>query len=136
MQTSFSRSERVAAQLKRELALLIRNEVKDPRVSMGMVSILDVSLSKDLEHAKVWFDVLEAEQGKGIEEALNHAAGFLRREVGRAMQLRAVPTLRFFYDDTQAKGNELSRLIEQAVASDRHADEGSPDKDNSGTDSK
>lgn len=123
MQTTFSRSERVAAQLKRELAMLIRNEIKDPRV--GMISILDVNLSKDLEHAKVWFDALDAEHGKDIEEALNHAAGFLRREVGRAMKLRAVPTLRFFYDDTQAKGNELSRLIEQAVASDRHADDDS-----------
>lgn len=123
MQTTFSRSERVAAQLKRELAMLIRNEIKDPRV--GMVSILDVTLSKDLEHAKVWFDTLDAEHGKDIEIALNHAAGFLRREVGRAMKLRAVPTLHFFYDDTQAKGNELSRLIEQAVASDRHADDDS-----------
>lgn len=119
-QTSFSRAERVAAQLKRELAMLIRNEIKDPRV--GMVSILDVTLSKDLEHAKVWFDVLNAEQGKEAEEALNHAAGFLRREVGRAMQLRAVPTLKFMFDDTQIKGSELSRLIDQALESDRHAD--------------
>ena len=125
MQTSFSRSERVAAQLKRELAMMIRNEIKDPRV--GMVSVLDVTLSKDLEHAKVWFDVLNAEQGKEIEEALNHAAGFLRRAVGRAMKLRAVPTLRFYYDDTQARGTELSRLIQQAVASDRHPDEDSTD---------
>jgi ribosome-binding factor A len=125
MQANFSRSERVAAQLKRELAMLIRNEIKDPRV--GMVSILDVNLSKDLEHAKVWFDVLNAEQGKEAEEALNHAAGFLRREVGRAMQLRAVPTLKFFYDDTQARGSELSRLIDQAVKSDRSLDEDDTD---------
>ena len=78
----FARSERVAEQLRRDLAMLIREKVKDPRV--GMVTILDVTVSKDLSHAKVWFDVLDAEQGKVAEETLNRAAGFLRREPIRA----------------------------------------------------
>ena len=113
----FARSERVAEQLRRDLAVLIREKVKDPRV--GMVTILDVTVSKDLSHAKVWFDVLDAGQGKGAEEALNHAAGFLRRELGRELKLRVTPGLRFFYDDTQLRGNELSALIDKAVAEDQ-----------------
>lgn len=115
----FSRSERVAEQIRRDLAVLIRERVKDPRV--GMVTLLDVQVSKDLGHAKVWFDVLDAEQAEVAEETLNHAAGFLRRELGRGLKLRVTPELRFFYDDTQIKGNTLSALIDKAVADDRAA---------------
>jgi ribosome-binding factor A len=115
----FARSERVAEQLRRDLAVLIREQVKDPRV--GMVTLLDVSVSKDLAYAKVWFDVLDAEQGKVAEETLNHAAGFLRRELGRGLKLRITPALKFFYDDTQIRGNKLSALIDKAVADDRAA---------------
>ncbi len=113
----FARSERVAGQIRRDLSMLIREQVKDPRV--GMVTLLDVNVSKDLAYAKVWFDVLDAEQGKVAEKALNNAAGFLRRELGRGLKLRVTPELRFFYDDTQVKGNALSALIDQAVADDR-----------------
>lgn len=118
----YSRSDRVAEQLQRDLAQLVR-ELKDPR--LGMVTLLDVVVSKDLAHAKVWFDVLEVEQAKQAEEVLNHAAGFLRHELGRGLKLRVTPELKFFYDDTQRRGNELSAIIDQAVASDRlhHTDD-------------
>lgn len=112
----FARSERVAEQLRRDLAVLIREQVKDPRV--GMVTILEVSVSKDLAYAKVWFDVLDAEQGELAAETLNNASGFLRRELGRGLKLRITPALKFFYDDTQLKGNQLSALIDRAVADD------------------
>lgn len=125
----FARSERVAEQIRRDLSALIREQVKDPRV--GMVTLLDVNVSKDLSHAKVWFDVLDAEQGKVAEEALNNAAGFLRRELGRGMKLRITPGLRFFYDDTQIKGNALSALIDKVVADDRA---GHPDDESDGAD--
>lgn len=117
----YSRSERVAEQIRRDLAVLIRNRVKDPRV--GMVSLLEVEVSKDLAHAKVWFDTLQQDHVKDAEDALNHAAGFLRHELGRGLKLRVTPSLRFFYDDTQTRGNELSALIDKAVASDRHGDD-------------
>lgn len=123
----FARSERVAEQLRRDLAMLIREKVKDPRV--GMVTVLDVTVSKDLSHAKVWFDVLEAEQGKVAEESLNHAAGFLRRELGRELKLRVTPSLRFYYDDTQLRGNTLSALIDKAVADDQAGSETDSDSD-------
>lgn len=118
----FARTDRVAEQIRRDLAGLVRDRVKDPRV--GMVTLLDVEVSKDLAHAKVWFDVLQAEHGPEAQEALNHAAGFLRHELGHMLKLRVTPTLHFFYDDTQSRGNALSALIDKAVASDRHDDAG------------
>lgn len=120
MPNDFSRTDRIAEQIKRELATLIRNHVKDPRV--GMVAILDVKVTKDLAQAKVYFDMLEADSHKESEQALNRAAGFLRRELGRAVKLRATPALKFIYDDTELKANQLSHLIDQAVASDKKED--------------
>jgi ribosome-binding factor A len=114
----FARADRVAEQIRRDLAGLIRDRLKDPRV--GMITLLDVEVSKDFAHAKIWFDVLQAEHGLEAQEALNHAAGFLRRELGHLLKLRMTPALHFFYDDTQSRGNALSVLIDKAVASDQH----------------
>ncbi|OOG22207.1 ribosome-binding factor A [Thioalkalivibrio denitrificans] len=118
MPRDFSRTERVGDQIQRELADLIRLEVKDPRV--GMVTLAGVEVTRDLAHAKVWFTVLGSEQQVAdTTEGLQRAAGFLRRELGRRMRLRAVPHLHFQYDDTQERGARLSALIDQAVAEDR-----------------
>ncbi|MDD5394519.1 MAG: 30S ribosome-binding factor RbfA [Thiothrix sp.] len=117
----FARADRVGEQIRRDLAMLIRDRVKDPRV--GMISLLDVEVSKDFAHAKIWFDVMKPEHGIEAQEALNHAAGFLRRELGHLLKLRMTPALHFFYDDTQSRGNALSVLIAKAVASDRHEDD-------------
>lgn len=118
MPREFSRTLRIGEQIRRELAELVR-KVKDPRV--GNVTFGEVEVSKDLVHAKVFFTVLgaEAEQARETGKGLNHAAGFLRRELGRVMRLRVVPELRFVYDDTQEKGARLSALIDEAVRSDR-----------------
>ena len=118
MPRDFSRTERVGDQIQRELADLIRLEVKDPRV--GMVTLAGVEVTRDLAHAKVWFTVLGSEQQiADTKEGLQRAAGFLRRELGRRMRLRVVPQLNFQYDDTQERGARLSALIDQAVAEDR-----------------
>lgn len=114
----FHRSDRVGDQIQRELAELIRLEVKDPRV--GMITLADVEVSRDLAHAKVFFTQLGGEE-KGLEaqQGLNHAAGFLRRALGQRMRLRSVPQLRFVYDDTPERGARMSSLIDQALAEDR-----------------
>ena len=127
MPADYSRTDRIAEQIKRELALLIQNHVKDPRV--GMVGILDVQVTKDLAQAKVYFDMLIAEDSKKCEKALNRAAGFLRRELGRSVKLRATPSLKFIYDDTELKANQLSHLIDKAVASDATTDSQEDTKD-------
>lgn len=117
----FARTDRVAEQIRRELAILLRERVKDPRV--GTVTLLAVEVSRDLAHAKVWFDMLDASHAQETQASLNHAAGFLRRELGHLLKLRVTPTLQFFYDDTQARGAALAALIDKAVAADRQSED-------------
>ena len=117
MPYDYSRTDRIGEQIKRELSMLIRNEIKDPRVSM--VSILDVEVTKDLSKAKVFFDALVQDEYEACEKGLNNAAGFLRRELGRAIQLRSTPALVFIYDDTEQRANDLSVMIDKAISSDK-----------------
>ncbi len=115
--------------MQRELAELIRREVKDPRV--GLVTITAVEVSRDLGHAKVFITVMGADGSDGVEQtlkALGNAAGFLRLQLGRVMNLRSVPQLHFHFDESISRGAHLSALIERAVAEDRlHQDADEPD---------
>ena len=124
MPRDFPRTRRIADQIQRELAEIIRSELKDPRV--GMITITDVEVSQDYDHATVYFTVL-ANAGKALKtgDALHHAAGFLRSQLARRMKMRTVPQLRFKYDASVERGMQLSRLIDDAVAGDvkRTADE-------------
>ena len=115
MPRDYPRTRRVAELLQRELSALIRDRLKDPEV--GMVTISDVEVSRDLAHARVYFTLLggEAEREK-TREALQRAAGFLRRELGRELHLRTIPQLRFIYDDTMDRGNRVSALIDRALS--------------------
>ena len=120
MAQEYSRTQRVADQIQRELAALIQREVKDPRVGMATVSAVEVS--RDLSHAKVFVTILNGDEEqqeitKSVR-ALNNASGFLRSQLGQRMKLRIVPTLRFHFDDSLSRGNYLSNLIDQARASD------------------
>lgn len=119
----FSRADRVGAQMQRELALLLRDEARDPR--LAEVTVQEVRVTRDLSHAKVYFTVLDKEEAALFTELLEHAAGFLRRRLGQIMKVRTVPELHFVYDKSIEEGQRLSALIEKAVASDRqhHEDE-------------
>ncbi|OBS10362.1 30S ribosome-binding factor RbfA [Acidihalobacter prosperus] len=118
MPREFSRSLRVGEQIRRELADLLRSEVKDP--GMGLVTVGDVELSKDLSHARVYFTVLGDESAAtATATALGRASGFLRRELGRRMRLRIVPELQFVFDDSELRGARVDELIEQARRKDR-----------------
>lgn len=134
MPYDYSRTDRIGEQIKRELSMLIRNEIKDPRVSM--VSILDVEVTKDLSKAKVFFDALVQDEHEACEKGLNNAAGFLRRELGRAIQLRSTPALVFIYDDTEQRANDLSVMIDKAVSSDKKPSDQEADDDNQETSDK
>lgn len=114
----FTRSRRVGEQMQRELALLIQQELKDPR--LGMITVSGVEVTRDFAHAKVFVTVLsdDTAQVEKSLEGLRHAAGFLRRELGRRMQLRAIPELHFVHDASVERGTRLSALIDQAVAAD------------------
>ena len=111
---STPRSARIADEIQRSLAEVIRLEVRDPRV--GMVTLTGVELSRDQSHAKVFFTVLGAESAAGDAlEGLQRAAGFLRSELAHRLTTRKVPELHFSYDESVERGVRLSRLIDEAV---------------------
>jgi ribosome-binding factor A len=116
----FSRTDRIADFLKRELGSLIQLQIRDPRV--GMVSVTDAEVSRDLSHAKVYVTVMgkdSAEEAKESLAVLNKAAGFLRSKVAKSNNARTTPQLRFYYDSSIDRGQRLSKLIQDAVESDR-----------------
>ena len=114
MPREFSRTLRVGEQLQREVAVLIQQEIKDPRV--GMVTVSAVEVSKDLSHAKVFVTILgNSGDAHDSIKALNHAASYLRRELGHRLALRTVPALHFVYDASVERGARLSSLIEASV---------------------
>ena len=118
------RTRRIGEQLRRELAELIRDELRDPRLTL--VSMTSVEVSRDLAQARVYVTLLgdPAERVERVAE-LNRAAPILRRELGRRMRLRTIPKLEFRYDEVVEHGAHLSALIDAAVAADasRHPDE-------------
>lgn len=121
--TGYSRGLRVAEQIRRELAELIRLQLKDPRVSL--VTLTDVELSPDYAHAKVFFTTLaDGAQLPAVEAGLRRASGFLRRELGRRVHIHTLPELRFVFDASVERGARLSRLIDEAVSSDKPAGDG------------
>lgn len=120
MPREFKRAERVSGQLRRELAQLIQSEVKDPAV--GLVSVSDVEVSRDLSHAKVFVTVFDPAGAEDSIRALKRAAGFLRSRLGQEMRMRNIPQLHFSHDDSVEKGQHMDELIEAALKSDRSAD--------------
>jgi ribosome-binding factor A len=114
-----NRAFQVADQIQRDLAELIR-EVKDPR--LGMVTINTVEVTPDYAHAKVFFSVLVGDPLE-CEEALNHAAGFLRSGIFKLLHIHTVPTLHFVFDRTTERAADMNALIARAVASRSKIDE-------------
>jgi ribosome-binding factor A len=110
--STVNRSFRVADQIQRDLAELIR-DLKDPRV--GMVTINSVDVSPDYAHAQVYFSVLISEPEKS-QAALNEAAGFLRNGLFKRLSIHTVPTLHFHFDKTTERAADLSALISRANA--------------------
>lgn len=127
MPKEYSRSDRVADAVQRILAQAIPKEVRDPR--LGMININAVEVAKDLSLAKVYITLVgesDAYECKQSAEILNRAANFLRNIVGRELTMRSTPQLQFIYDESAVRGQQLSSLIDSAIASDnakRSADE-------------
>jgi ribosome-binding factor A len=116
MPREFPRTRRVGEQLQRELAGLLQEEIKDPR--LGMISVSGVEVSRDLAHARVYISVL-GEEAAATEalNVLNNAAGFLRRKLGEQLRIRVVPRLRFYHDRSLAEGARMDALISRAISS-------------------
>src|SRR5690606_36828550 len=105
-----NRLSRINDQIKQELALLIQNELRDPR--LGMVSVLEVRVTKDLAHADVFITVLGAEAPEAVD-TLNKASGLLRSLLAKNLNLRSTPRLRFVFDESVERGRRLSSLIDE-----------------------
>lgn len=117
MPKDYSRALRIADQIQRDLADLIRNELKDKRV--GMITLTGVEVSQDYGHAKVYYTTLGSpEENFLTEKGLQHAAVFLRSELSHRLRLRVVPLLHFVYDKSIEQGIHLSQLIDKAVKQD------------------
>lgn len=104
------RSKRVASELKTELAWLFEHKLKDP--SIGFITITQVKMSPDLKIAKVHYSVLGNNKDRETSgEALKRAVPFLKHELGNRLQLRFLPDLRFYYDDSLDYANKITELI-------------------------
>jgi ribosome-binding factor A len=119
---AFPRAKRIAQQIQQTLSELIRRELRDPR--LGMITLTEVRVSKDLSYAKVFFSVLGA-QPQQAQEILEAAGPILRGPLGRALGIRHSPELRFVQDELIESGARLSELIQKAVKDDaaRHVDD-------------
>lgn len=117
MTGDYSRTERVADYLKREIATIIQQEMRDPRVAMA--SVTGAEVSRDLAHAKVFVTFMQADDERAASEGvavLNKAAGFIRSRLAADMSMRTTPKLHFFYDESVGRGRYMEDLIQRAVS--------------------
>lgn len=138
MPREFSRGRRVADHIQKELAVLIQQEVKDPR--LGLVTINEVKVSRDLGFADVYFtsfssdtfrtnDSLdedaetEERNNNSPAEVLENAAGFLRSRLAKSLSTRTTPKLRFHYDLTIEQGAKMTQAIKKAIEGDEQLKE-------------
>jgi ribosome-binding factor A len=112
----FTRTDRVGPELQRELVEVLREEVRDPRLKG--ITIQEVRVTRDLAHAKIFFTCFPMDEGgREQERVLNgKLAGFLRSSLSRRALLRSVPQLHFVHDESIVRGEQLTHLIDQAVA--------------------
>ncbi|EFX91719.1 ribosome-binding factor A [Actinobacillus ureae ATCC 25976] len=119
MSREFKRSDRVAQELQKEIAVILQREVKDPRI--GMVTVSDVEVSRDLAYAKIFVTFLFDNDQSAIEQGmkgLEKASPYIRSLVGKAMRLRIVPELRFIYDQSLVEGMRMSNLVSNVIKND------------------
>ena len=117
-----NRIGRINEEIQKELANLIRN-LKDPRVQDTMISITHVEATPDLRYAKVFVSFLQEEKAAGALKGLKSASGYLRRELGRSLQLRYTPELVWEQDDSIVYGAKMLKLINSLEVSADDADE-------------
>lgn len=108
------RVSRVSALIKREISQLLLQEIKDDRVGAGMVSVTDVDVSGDLQHAKIFVSIYGTDEAKAeTMDGLKAATGFVRRELGQRLGLRRTPEIMFLEDESLERGDRLLSLINQ-----------------------
>ncbi|MBO5568859.1 MAG: 30S ribosome-binding factor RbfA [Clostridia bacterium] len=119
----FERTDRIAPLIMREAEKIIREDLSDPRTKC-LFSITHVDVTKDLRYAKVFVSIYEEDKREGMMKALKSAAGFIRRGVGQAIQLRYTPELLFVLDTSIEYGVHMSKLINDLHIAEDVSDEG------------
>lgn len=119
------RAERVGERIQAELARLLREEVRDPRI--GFVTVTGVSLSPDLKNARIWISVLGSDPDESVQ-ALNRAASFLRRRLARDAGLRFTPQLQFAFDASVEGGQRVESILADLHDAGESLEPGSEDE--------
>lgn len=119
MAKEFSRTQRVAQQVKKEIALILQREIKDSRI--GMATVSDVEISRDLAYAKVYltFFSIGDQTPESQLAAVRENKGMIRSLLGKAIRLRVTPDLTFFFDESLTEGMRMSNLVTQIIESDK-----------------
>lgn len=117
MKKSFNRTDRVSAQLRRELGTLVHQAVRE--YGLPSVSVSDVEVTRDLAHAKVFVTALQSERASDALAALRELARELRCQLARQLRLRHVPELHFHYDDSVDRGERIDALLADLARADR-----------------
>lgn len=119
MSKEFSRTQRVSQQLQKELAIILQREVRDSRI--GMVTISDVEVSRDLAYAKVFvtFLCVGEQTPESSLNALKEHEAHVRMMLGKRIRLRLTPEVRFVYDNTLVDGMRMSNLVTEVVSNDK-----------------
>ncbi|MCE0493325.1 30S ribosome-binding factor RbfA [Vibrio salinus] len=119
MSKEFSRTQRVAQQLQKELAMILQREIRDSR--LGMVTISEVQVSRDLAYAKVYvtFLCVGEQTPESCLNALKEHEVHIRMLLGKQIRLRLTPEIRFVYDNTLVDGMKMSNLVSEVVSNDK-----------------
>jgi ribosome-binding factor A len=119
MSKEFSRTQRVSQQLQKELAVILQREIRDSRI--GMVTISDVEVSRDLAYAKVFvtFLCVGEQTPESSLNALKEHEAHIRMMLGKRIRLRLTPEVRFTYDNTLVEGMRMSNLVTEVVSNDK-----------------
>lgn len=108
----FKRADRVADLIKQEISDILRREASDPRIAN--ITVTDVKLTDDLRSARIYFVELGKDSlSADVEKGLSKAKGFLKRELGKRLQLRYIPELAFFYDPSFEYGSRIEKLLKE-----------------------
>lgn len=114
---SFDRTDRIGEEVRRELDKIIREELNDPRIS-GTFSIMRADVTRDLRYCTVRISILEEDKRKEFMKALKNAAGFLRRELGKRMDLRYTPELLFELDTNIEYAARINQILKETNSND------------------
>ena len=117
---SFKRTDRVSAQLRRELGTLVHAAAREH--ALPSVSVSDVEVTRDMAHAKVFITALQSERSGEAVKGLKALAPELRYQLAQALEMRHVPELHFHYDDSVDRGERIERLLRDSPDSGRESD--------------